>query len=98
MPDNPEVPDTGPQVDITKRYDVYCSRHNYQTTVYRNALLKGTAGLFAKGKFDVLSQFLELEHANGDRVYISRTGVVGFCEHGKTLGAEILPGHQQDIR
>jgi hypothetical protein len=31
-----------------------------------------------------------LEHPNGDRVFISRHGIMGFCEHGKNLGADLV--------
>ncbi len=91
MPQDPEQPES--KVDIAKRYDVYCARHNQETVVFRNVLFKGAKTLFGGGRFDMLSQFLELEHANGDRVFISRHGVTGFCEHGKNLGAEVV--HQR---
>jgi hypothetical protein len=90
MPQDPKQPDPESKVDITKRYDVYCARHNQETVVYRNVLFKGGKTLFSTGQFDVISQFLELEHANGERVFISRHGITGFCEHGKTLGAEVI--------
>jgi len=91
MPEGSESPESGTPLDTTKRYDVFCSRHNQEKTlVYRNVLFRGMVNLFGKGKFDVLSQFIELEHKNGDRVYVSRAGIIGFCEHGKSLGAELL--------
>ena len=57
---------------------------------YRNVLFKGAKTLFSTGQFDVVSQVLELEHANRDRVFISRHGIIGFCEHGQELGAEVI--------
>ena len=89
MPQDPKEPQPESEVDTTKRYDVYCSRFNQETVVYRNVLFKGTKTLFSTGQFDMMSQFLELEHANGVRVFINRHGITGFCEHGKSLGAEV---------
>ncbi len=90
MPQDPKQPEPEPKVDITKRYDLYWTRYPQGMHVYRNVLFKGTRTLFSTGQFDVMSQFLELEHPNGERVFISRHGIAGFCEHGKQLGTEII--------
>jgi hypothetical protein len=90
IPQEPKQPDPDSRVDVSKRYDVYCSRHNQEPIVYRNVLFKGSKTLFSSGNFDIISQFLELEHPNGDRVFISRHGIMGFCEHGKNLGADLV--------
>jgi len=92
MPENPEIPDPGSSVDLTKRYDVYCSRPNQQTVVYRNVLFKGARQLFSTNKFDVLSHFLELELPDGQSFFITRHGITAFCEHGKKLGEEFRDG------
>lgn len=89
-PQDPKDPELAPQVDTTKRYDVYSARYNGQAVVYRNVLFIGSRNLYSCGDFDMLAQFLELEHPNGARVFISRHGIFSFCEHGKTMGAEWL--------
>lgn len=89
-PEDPKQPNPAPQVDTTKRYDVYSSRYNGEAVVYRNVLFIGPRNLYSCGDFDMLAQFLELEQANGDRVFISRHGIASFCEHGKEMGAEPL--------
>jgi hypothetical protein len=71
MPQDPKQPEQESKVDITKRYDVYCTRYPQGMHVYRNVLFKGTRTLFGTGQFDVMSQFLELEHPNGEQVFIS---------------------------
>src|SRR6266478_1827339 len=76
-------------VDTTKRYDVYCTEQNQQV-VYRNALFKGQKRLFPKGEHDSLSEFLELEQADGQTVFISRASVIKFCEQGVTPGPKIV--------
>jgi hypothetical protein len=88
-PQDPKLPDPDSQVDLTKRYDVYCTRRG-QAIVYRNVLFKGIKSLFSGGTYDVLSQFFEMEHINGDRVFISRTEINAFCEHGRNLGMEYI--------
>lgn len=90
MPQNPEIPDPDAKIDITKRYDVYCMWFGQQAVVYRNVLFKGAKVLFGHGKFDIASQFLELEQADGQNVFVNRHSVTAFCEHGKNPGAEII--------
>ena len=57
------------QVDITKRYDVYC-RDGDQIAVYRNVLFKG------------FGQLLELEQSDGSPIFVPRGSLVKFCEPG----------------
>src|SRR5688572_8277702 len=70
-------------VDISKRYDVYC-REGDQAVDYRNVLFKGIRTLFAKTEFDAFSEYLELEQADGQTIFIARASVKKFCEHGQT--------------
>jgi hypothetical protein len=74
-------------VDTNKRYDVYCTERD-EEIVYRNALFKGRKTLLKTGENDFASQFLELEQADGQTVFVALTSVVKFCEHGATPGAE----------
>jgi hypothetical protein len=78
-------------VDITKRYDVYCAEQGVRTVVYRNVLFRGVRTLFGNGKpYDIVSQVIELEQPNGQSVFISRHGLVRFCEHGTDLAVEVV--------
>jgi hypothetical protein len=43
--DPPPSPRPGPQVDTSKRYDIYCSEPGRGIVVYRNALFKGSLNL-----------------------------------------------------
>jgi hypothetical protein len=74
-------------IDISKRYDVYC-REGDQEVVYRNALFKGTKTLPPKRDHDVFPEYIELEQADGQAIFISRFAVIKFCEHGITPGSE----------
>src|ERR1043166_4212720 len=76
------------RIDTSKRYDVYCTERNQQVVVYRNALFKGTKELFSRGEYDSLSEFLEIEQADGHTIFVARASVVKFCEHGVTPGSE----------
>jgi len=84
------------KVDVTKRYDVYCSQHaTAGSVVYRNVrFVRARSLLGAGGHMDVLSQVIELEQANGQTVFIGRHGILRFCEHGTELLMEIIPSPQ----
>jgi len=77
-------------VDISKRYDVYCQEGNKQV-VYRSALFKGVKTLFQREDSDLWAEYMELEQADGQTIFIARQSVIKFCEHGKTPGSEIVP-------
>ena len=76
------APDT---VDTSKRYDVYCMEHNQQV-VYRNVRFIGVKRLY-----DSLSQFVELEQADERTIFVARSSIIKFCEHGATPGSEAVP-------
>jgi ATP-dependent Clp protease ATP-binding subunit ClpC len=69
-------------VDITQRYDVYCVERNQRVVVYRNVLFKAVQALFQRNEHDTLSDFVELEQADGTSVFVARTTVIRFCKHG----------------
>ncbi len=95
MPVNPESSNSkGNAIDTSKRYDVYCTERNQEVVVYRNALFKDIRKLFSGNQYDTVSEFLELEQANGETIFLSRFSVVKFCEHGKTPGGETIPGKE----
>jgi ATP-dependent Clp protease ATP-binding subunit ClpA len=93
----PETTTTGrPQiegVDLTKRYDVYCSERLEQVVVYRNVLFKGVKRLLPEDR-DALADFYELEQADGQSVFVAKYSVIKFCEPGGTPNAENIPGKQ----
>lgn len=74
-------------IDISKRYDVYCGERDQQV-IYRNVLFKGIRTLFPKTEHDVFSEYLELEDADGEAIFIARTARIKFCEHRKTPASE----------
>ncbi len=81
-------------VDTTRRYDVYCAEWGREVVVYRNALFKSAQGLFARGPSDRLSDFLELEQANGETIFIRRTAVIKFCAPGVAPNPEpVIPAN-----
>ncbi len=81
-------------VDVQKRYDVYCVERDQEVVAYRNARFKGTKSLFRRHQYDSLSDFLELEQADGRTIFIARRSVIKFCEHGATSGPEGVPGEK----
>ena len=75
-------------VDTSKRYDVYCTEQTHEVVVYRNALFKGAKSLLPKHQDDSLSEFVELEQADGQTIFIARYSVIKFCEPGVTPNPE----------
>jgi hypothetical protein len=77
-------------VDLTQRYDVYCSERFNEVVVYRNALFKGVRKLFHEDR-DALADFYELEQADGQTVFVAKYSVVKFCPPGTSPNAEDVP-------
>jgi len=78
------------EIDTTRRYDVYCREAN-QDVIYRNVLFRGCKSLFRKREFDISSEFIELEQADGQTVFVSKSSIRKFCEHGGTPSSEQAP-------
>ncbi|MEI9866442.1 MAG: hypothetical protein WDN00_18175 [Limisphaerales bacterium] len=77
-------------IDTSKRYDVYCAERNQEVVVYRNALFKGIKTLYQARQYEFMSEFMELQQADGQTVFLSRTSVIKFCEHGVTPNGEVI--------
>jgi hypothetical protein len=91
LPQNPEPPKAKlDSIDTSKRYDVYCTERNQEILVYRNALFKGFKRLQQTREYDFMSEFMELEQADGQTIFLSRTSVIKFCEHGVTPNGEAM--------
>lgn len=80
-------------IDLTKRYDVYCSERFDEVVVYRNVLFKGVKKLFREDN-DRLVDFIELEQSDGQIVFVAKYSVIKFCDSGNTPNAENVPGKQ----
>ena len=84
-----------PQMDTSKRYDIYCVEPHRQVVVYRNTRFKGGGSLLsAPSSRTLVSQFIELEQANGQSVFVARHSVIRFCEPGTTLTGEVVGNTQ----
>jgi hypothetical protein len=90
-PSNPKQPEDESQVDVNRRYDVYCVEHGLRTVVYRNVrFVRARTLLGMGGHLDIVTQVIELEQPNGQSVFIGRHGIVRFCEHGTDLSVEVV--------
>jgi len=76
-----------PEIDSTKRYDIYVSEPQRQI-VYRNVLLKAAMHLLGTDVADRAPRFVQLEQSNGQSVYVPRGAIVKVCEHGVVLTHE----------
>jgi hypothetical protein len=80
---NLNPPEPEPQIDTSRRYDIYCVEPNQGVVVYRNARFKGAGSLLpSPGTRGGFSQFVELEQANGESVFLSRGSISRFCAAG----------------
>ena len=48
-------------------------------------------GVMKTRKYDFLFEFVELEQADGQTIFIAGSSVIKFCEHGTTPGSEPVP-------
>lgn len=95
QPESPQPVEavTSNTIDTSRRYDIYCGGPNQTLVVYRNVLIKGRSKLLPQQPFDVASDFLELEQANGQTFFVSRRQLHLLCEHGNEIAIErIQPG------
>ena len=75
---NPPAPT---EIDMARRFDVYCGEYSHRPiVVYRNARFLGIKTLAKHRDYDVFGEFIELELANGQTLFLSRRTVVAFCE------------------
>jgi ATP-dependent Clp protease ATP-binding subunit ClpA len=72
-------------IDTSKRYDVYCSELN-QEVVYRGVLFKSVRKLFQHNQYDTASQYVELEHEDGRKIFVSRSLIIKFYESNQSGG------------
>ncbi len=77
-------------VDTVRRYDIYCSERSQQIVVYRNARFKSRKRLLSTPPHGLGTDFLELEMADGQNVYVSAFSVVRFCESGASVSGELV--------
>jgi hypothetical protein len=62
--------------------------------VYRNAIFRGIKRLLNSSQHDSMGQFIELEQADGQTIFISRFSVIKFCNPGVSPGGERIPPPQ----
>jgi len=99
MAASPKRAEPEPQVDTGKRYDVYCIEPSRQNVVYRNARFKGAVALLphAGGRMHY-PDYVELEQANGQSIFIPRSSIFRFCEPGTAVIAEAVSPDKSDAR
>jgi hypothetical protein len=94
-PASPETPKPHDDlIDTSKRYDVYCAEPNQQIAIRRNVLFKSAKKLFPISSYDSLAVYIELEQADGQRIFIARSSIIKFCEHAAPADPGAVPDKQ----
>ena len=86
-----------PEIDASKRYDVYMSEPQMRQVVYRGVLFKAALHLLGSDVADRAPRFIQLEQANGQLVYIPRGAIVKLCEHGTAILCEDVAGKDDHV-
>jgi hypothetical protein len=73
-------------VDTSVRYDVYCSDHHQKSVLYRNVLFKSVKTLYQRGEHDAFAEYVELEHRDGQSVFVAKLSIARFCRAGTIPG------------
>jgi len=77
-------------IDLSKRYDLYCSTP--ESRVYEDFRILGIRAFEEKGKFQSVSvgAYVEIEARDGTRILVSRFSVQMLCEHGSQPKYRVL--------
>ena len=78
-------------VDISKPYDIYVAETALRIVVYRGAYFRRIKLLEKTGTHDVMSEFFEIEQANGEAVMVRKHSVIKFCDAGGKAMPEVVP-------
>ena len=90
MPSRIEMTESN-AVDIAKRYDIYVSQANDRKSgvvVFRNAFFRGSKALEKTGRYEMFSDYIEIEQSDGSGVFVRRYSIVYFCDAGTKLTCE----------
>ena len=87
MPGRAEITDSN-AVDIARRYDIYVAETQTRVVVYRNAFFRGTKALEKGGRFELWSDYIEIEQSDGSSVFLRKHAVISFCDAGTKLTCE----------
>jgi ATP-dependent Clp protease ATP-binding subunit ClpA len=77
-------------VDLTQHYDVYCAERNEILIVHRNVRFRSARSLIPQGDTEQTSDFVELEQADGQTVFVAKSTIIRFCAPGAKLDMENL--------
>lgn len=79
------------QVDLSKRYDVYCSGMDHDR-LYEDVRFIGIRTFDRISEFSsgLISGYLEIEASNGSRMLIPSFGIQMICEHGTQPEFKVL--------
>ena len=88
-PDAKSAETTFQQIDLARRYDVYCAETGQRIVIYRKVQFRSIQRLSTTQKSGVMSDFYELVMAGGKSVFVTAHSIVKFHEHGVEPVAEV---------
>ena len=79
------------QVDLSKRYDVYCAARGHDR-LYEDVrfVCMRTFDRITESMHYMMCDFLEIESADGTRSFLPKFGIQLVCEHGAQPAFKVL--------
>ena len=90
MPTSPKQRNSSndvPEIDLSRRYDVYFWEPAGRAVVYSDVLFKEAYSLFDSDAR--VGIFIEIEQKNGDSVFLAKQGLIKFCIHGAKITSRV---------
>jgi hypothetical protein len=91
MPRDLPFADASNAIDIGQRYDIYATEGAHRVVVYRGAFFRATRELEKTRKYDLGSEYVEIEQSTGDSVFLRKYSILKFCAAGTKMTCELLP-------
>ncbi len=97
LPPAPIPPNDFPicQIDLTKRYDIYCTLTG-EERLYENVRFLGIRSLDPIRESFYVHGYLEIEALDGSRMLIPPYGIQMICEHGTQPSYRVIRQWDRD--
>jgi hypothetical protein len=95
-PESPDGPIPITPIDLSKRYDIYCSFVT-EDRLYEDVRIAGIRTFARETKFSsgLIGGYIEIEARDGTRVMIPHIHIRILCEHGSQPAYKVLRSRMQ---